>query len=197
MKKINAMGLTCPKPVILTKNELDKLNEGEVEVKVDNKIAVENLSKLAKGQGFEYSVKTISDNEFDVTIKKVAVEDNGKELTIIDNGELTLAIASNKMGGGDDKLGEILMKSYIYTVTETKPLPNTLIFYNSGVFLTCENSPVLDDLQKLSEQGVEIYSCGTCLDFYNLKDKLKVGEISNMYTIYEKLKEASRNVIIR
>ena len=169
MKKIDARGLTCPKPVILTKNELDKIDEGEVETKVDNKVAVENLSRLAKGQGFEYSVKTISDNEFDITIKKVEVENKDTNCQIMDNGDLTLAIASDKMGGGDDELGKILMKSYIYTVTETKPLPNTVIFYNSGVFLTCEDSPVLEDLERLVSEGVEIYSCGTCLDYYNLK----------------------------
>ena len=82
------------------------------------------------------------------------------------------------------------------TVSETKPLPKTILFYNSGVFLTCEDSPVIDDLIKLNEMGVEIHTCGTCLDFYNIKDKFKVGIISNMYTIYENMKEATKNVSI-
>lgn len=193
MKKIDAKGLDCPKPVILTKNELDNMEKGVVETTVDNKVAVDNLSRLAKGQGFKYAVLTISEDEFKVTIEKTEAtkkEAKGDE-------SFTLAFAADTMGGGEDELGHILMKSFMYTVTETKPLPDTILFYNSGVYLTCEGSPVLDDIEKLKNEGVEIFSCGTCLDFYNIKDKLKVGDISNMYTIYEKIKEASKNVVIR
>lgn len=93
-------------------------------------------------------------------------------------------------------LGEILMKSFIYTVTETEPLPKTIVFYNSGVYLTVKDSPVLDDIKVLAENGVEIISCGTCLDFFGLKEELAVGEISNMYTIYEAIKNAGRNMVI-
>ncbi len=93
------------------------------------------------------------------------------------------------MGGGSEELGKILMKSFMYTLTEATPFPSTLLFYNSGVYLTCEGSEVLEDLKTLEAEGVEIISCGTCLDFYNIKEKLQVGEISNMYTIYEKLKK--------
>ncbi|QQK08438.1 sulfurtransferase-like selenium metabolism protein YedF [Miniphocaeibacter halophilus] len=196
MIKIDAKGLACPKPVILTKKELDNLDSGEVETTVDNKVAVENLSRLAKGQGYEYSVVTISEDEYRVTINKSEKKDN-LTCEIMEDEDYTLVIASDTMGGGEEELGHILMKSFMYTVTETKPLPNTMIFYNSGVFLTCEGSPVLDDIEKLAKEGVEIHSCGTCLDYYNLKDKFKIGEISNMYTIYEKIKEASKNVVIR
>lgn len=196
MIKIDAKGLACPKPVILTKKELDNIDKGEVETTVDNKVAVENLSRLAKGQGYEYSVVTISEDEYKVTINKSEKKDN-LTCEIMDDEDYTLVIASDTMGGGEEELGHILMKSFMYTVTETKPLPNTIIFYNSGVFLTCEGSPVLDDIEKLAQEGVEIHSCGTCLDYYNLKDKFKIGEISNMYTIYEKIKEASKNVVIR
>lgn len=193
MKKIDAKGLDCPKPVILTKNELDNMEKGVVETTVDNKVAVDNLSRLAKGQGFKYTVLTISEDEFKVTIEKTeATKKEAKE-----DESFTLAFAADTMGGGEDELGHILMKSFMYTVTETKPLPDTILFYNSGVYLTCEGSPVLDDIEKLKNEGVEIFSCGTCLDFYNIKDKLKVGDISNMYTIYEKIKEASKNVVIR
>lgn len=193
MITVDAKGLTCPKPVILTKKELDNLESGSVETIVDNKVAVDNLARLAKGQGYKYTVVTISEDEFKVIIEK----DKSIDKENVEDEDFTLAIASKTMGGGEEELGNILMKSFIYTVTETKPLPNTLIFYNSGVYLTCEGSPVLDDLIRLKEEGVEIFSCGTCLDFYNLKDKLKIGEISNMYTIYEKIKEASKNVVIR
>ncbi len=192
MKKIDAKGLACPKPVIMTKNELDKMESGIVETTVDNKVAVNNLSRLAKGQNFKYSVVTISEDEYIVTIEK-----DGDTVEKSEEGDdLVIGISSSTMGDGDEELGKILMKSFIYTVRETEPLPKSIIFYNGGVHLTCKNSPVIDDLQELSKEGVEIFSCGTCLDFYNLKDDLAVGEISNMYTIYESLKEAKKNLVI-
>ncbi|NMR86252.1 sulfurtransferase-like selenium metabolism protein YedF, partial [Vibrio parahaemolyticus] len=77
-----------------------------------------------------------------------------------------------------------------------KPYPNTMVFFNSGVKLTVEGSEVLDDLKALEEAGVEIISCGTCLDYFNLKDKLSVGNISNMYTIYEKIRNSTNVVTI-
>lgn len=193
MKKIDAKGLECPKPVILTKNALDKIEEGIVETTVDNEIARENLKKLAKNMEMDCKVQEISDEEFIITIEK-----KKKEEKIEENEEIryTLAFSSDKMGKGDDKLGDILIKSFIYTVTETKPYPNTILFYNSGVKLTVEGSPVIDDIKSLEEKGVEIISCGTCLDFYNLKEKLGVGSISNMYTIYENLEQADKTLII-
>ena len=100
------------------------------------------------------------------------------------------------MGKGSEELGKILMKSFVYTLTEATPYPSTLVFFNSGVYLTCEGSEVLEDLRKLEAEGVEIISCGTCLDYYEIKDKLKVGEISNMYTIYEKLKNPTNTITI-
>lgn len=192
MKKIDAKGLACPKPVIMTKNELDNMESGIVETTVDNKVAVNNLSRLAKGQGFKYSTVTISEDEYVVTIEKEGNTVQKNE----DSDELVIGISSSTMGSGDEELGKILMKSFIYTVKETKPLPKTVIFYNGGVHLTCKDSPVIDDLQELAKEGVEIFSCGTCLDFYNLKDDLAVGEISNMYTIYENLKDAKKNLVI-
>ena len=100
------------------------------------------------------------------------------------------------MGSGDKTLGKILMKSFIYTVSETEPYPSTIVFYNTGVKLTIEDSEVLDDLIALEKEGVEIISCGTCLDFLEVKDKLAIGSVSNMYTIYEKLKDRESNLII-
>jgi selenium metabolism protein YedF len=109
---------------------------------------------------------------------------------------MVIAITADTMGKGNEELGKILIKSFVYTVSETPPYPKTMVFYNGGVRLTCQGSPVLDDLIRLEDKGVEIISCGTCLDFLELKDKLKVGSISNMYTIYEKLREPKNNLII-
>lgn len=192
MKKIDAKGLACPKPVILTKNALDDMEEGIVSTIVDNEIARENLRKLAKSLNMECEVEDISSEEFIVTIEKKKTEDvEGTK-----DERYTLAFSSDKMGKGDDDLGDILVKSFMYTVTETKPLPNTILFYNGGVKLTVEGSPVLEDIKKLEKEGVEIISCGTCLDFFNLKEKLGVGTISNMYTIYENLSQADKTLVI-
>ena len=99
------------------------------------------------------------------------------------------------MGRGDDELGRKLMKAFIFAVTQQDELPATMLFYNGGAKLTCEGSPVLDDLACLAEQGVEILTCGTCLEHYGIKDKLQVGEVTNMYVIVEKMEKAS--VVVR
>lgn len=184
----------CPRPVIMTKNKLDSIDEGVVTSIVDNEVAKENVSKLATSLGYEFSVRTEGEDYY-IIIKKGEVEvgPQEKKENIIDQ---TIALASNTMGKGEEKLGEILMKSFIYTISETQPYPKTIVLYNSGVRLTCEGSEVLEDLIKLENEGVEIISCGTCLDFLNIKDNLKVGSISNMYTIYEKISNAKKNMII-
>lgn len=194
--EVDARGEACPKPVIMTKKELDKMEEGILTTIVDNEIARDNVSKLANSLGLEYEVDEISDKEFHITITKGEGVVDTKESTSDDFKDLTIAFASDTMGKGSEELGRILMKSFIYTLTEVTPYPSTLLFYNGGVNLTCEGSEVLDDLKKLEKEGVEIISCGTCLDFFNIKDKLQVGEISNMYTIYEKLKNPKNTITI-
>ncbi|HOK63389.1 MAG TPA: sulfurtransferase-like selenium metabolism protein YedF [Soehngenia sp.] len=197
MKEIDARGLECPKPVILTKKELDSIKEGKVRTTVDNEVARENLIKLAKSQNADFEVEELEGGLFAVTIeKKASIEtENHKKMVEVDEN-FVIAIQSEHMGRGDEKLGEILMKSFIYTVKETKPYPKTMLFFNSGVKLTVAESEVLDDLKALENEGVEIISCGTCLDYFNLKDKLEVGSISNMYTIYEKLRNSTNVVTI-
>ena len=103
-----------------------------------------------------------------------------------------VVVSSQFAGQGDDTLGTALMKSFIYTVTEAEVLPECMIFYNGGVKLTTEGSPVLEDIQKLADAGVEVLSCGTCLNFYGLEQKLKAGQVTNMYVIVEKQQKASR-----
>lgn len=195
-KKIDARGELCPKPVIMTKKELDTLEEGIVTTIVDNEVAKENISKLAGSMGFDFKVDTIGEDEFHIRIIK---GQGGQDRDIKQVGELedmTIGIGSNIMGRDSQELGEILMKSFIYTVSETPPYPSTMIFYNEGVRLTCEGSQVLDDLMKLKKKGVEIISCGTCLDYLNINKELKIGEVSNMYTIYEMLKSPAKNILI-
>lgn len=193
---IDARGELCPKPVILTKKEFEKLTEGIIETRVDNEVAVTNLSKLAESLNSSYEVEKLGDKDFKITITKEGNNNNIVEENKDGFEDMTIAISSDTMGEGSEELGKILIKSFLYTVTETEPLPKTMVFYNGGVKLACEGSPVLEDIIELSKKGVEIVSCGTCLDFFEIKDKLKVGEISNMYTIYEKIKNPSKNIII-
>ncbi|MDO5688704.1 MAG: sulfurtransferase-like selenium metabolism protein YedF [Tissierellia bacterium] len=195
MVKIDALGIACPGPVIMTKKQLDGIEEGIVEVRVDNEVARQNLKRFAESSGFEVVDQQDDEALFTVTITKGTMDAAEEEQLPVAPG-LTVGIGSNLMGTGEEELGKVLMRSFMYTVSETEPYPETIVFFNSGVFLTTEGSDVLDDLEKLAGEGVEIISCGTCLDYYKLKDKLAIGEISNMYTIYEKLKNPGRNVII-
>ena len=108
------------------------------------------------------------------------------------NSDEVLVIASNKMGHGDDKLGEILIKSFIHVLTENETIPKTIVFYNSGVLLTSADSACLDDLKLMEKNGAEILLCGTCVDYYNIGDKISAGKISKMRTIIEKMEEAKK-----
>ena len=177
--EIDARGLACPKPVILTKKELDKTDDGIITTIVDNEVAKENVLKLAQSMGYKFQVNQSEDEEYYIYINKTKaiIDDSNVGLNLKD---LVIAFSSNTMGNGDEELGKILIKSFIFTVSETSPYPKTLVFYNGGVKLTCEDSPVLEELKKLEDLGVEIISCGTCLDFLNLKESLRVGSISNM-----------------
>lgn len=197
--QIDGRGQDCPKPVIMTKKELENIDEGTIVTIVDNKVANDNVSKLANSLGYEYESVKNSDEEYVITItkgkaKESEEDDNNLVKTRPEN--TVLVFASNLMGKGAEELGQVLIKSLMYTITETIPYPNSMIFYNSGVYLTCEGSEVLDDLKKLEEEGVEIISCGTCLDYYEINDKLGVGEISNMYTIYEKMRNSTNTINI-
>lgn len=199
MKKINALGLCCPQPLILTKKEIENSTEKEFLVMVDNETAVQNLEKFAKSSNLLFNFEKKSDKEFDVFITKTKDYSlsNPKDFCdVIDNSNVVLSISKNFMGDGSEELGKILIKGFIYTVSEYENLPKTIIFFNSGVKLTTEGSECIDDLKKLQAKGVEIVSCGTCLDYYGLKEKLLVGEVTNMYTIYETLYKSSKVISI-
>lgn len=193
-KELDCRTFACPSPVIMTKKELEKMEEGQLTVKVDNEAAKENVSRLIKTMALDFEVSDIGNEEYHITIhvdgKEMAQEGKNEKVVPTSNKQI-IGISSNTMGSGSEELGKILMKSFLYTVRETKPYPNSILFYNEGVLLTIEGSEVLEDLQFLQEQGVEIRSCGTCLDYYEIKDQLKVGNISNMYDIYETMRNGN------
>lgn len=190
-KIIDCKGLACPKPVILTKKELEAMDFGELVSIVDNDTARENLIRLAESMCCKSRVEE-KDNLFYVTITK----SESCSTPSIEKMNLVILIGSDKLGSGDEKLGTALMKSYIFALSESDMLPRTIMFLNSGVKLTTDGSDVLESLNKLKDMGVEILSCGTCLDFYSLKDKLLIGDVTNMYTIVEKMNNASNTIRI-
>jgi len=192
MHIIDCKGLKCPEPVINTKKYFDSITEGEAEIVVDNQTASENVSKLCKSLGIDFKMEE-KDSLFYIYAKKQECS-TCKPMTFDNN--LVILVSKLVLGSGDDKLGEILMKSYMFALSESDKIPKTLIFVNGGVKLTTEGSNVIESLKSLEAKGTEILSCGTCLDFYNLKDKLLVGEISNMYTIIEKMNNGSNTIVL-
>lgn len=202
-KQIDARNQACPKPVIMTKKALEAIENGEINVIVDNEVAKENVSKFANSKGYKYEVSKNDEDDFIIDIIKGKEdysidEDNNSDNICEPNifKDTTIVINSNKMGEGEEELGNILIKGFIYSLTESLPYPATILFYNNGVKLTIEGSECLEDLKILEKAGVEILSCGTCLNYYKIEDKLKVGSVTNMYTIVEKMKNATNTITI-
>lgn len=199
--QVNALGDACPIPVVKTIKALAALGgAGTIETLVDNEVAVENLKRLASEKGCGVSVEKAAEKEWRVTfdvpegLSVDAGEADDAQCLVPAKKNLVIQVSSDAMGAGSDELGRNLMKAFIFAVTQQDELPATMLFYNGGAHLTCEGSPALDDLKALAEQGVEILTCGTCLNHYGIADKLAVGEVTNMYVICQKLEQASNIV---
>lgn len=199
---VNAMGDACPMPVVKTLKALKSLDgAGVVVTSVDNATAVENLTKMAQEKNCAVEVERVSDAEWHVALSTegaVSVADATAEASPFCGAparNVVVSVYTDCMGRGDDELGRKLMKAFIFAVTQQDELPATMLFYNGGAKLTCDGSPVLDDLANLAEQGVDILTCGTCLDHYGIKENLRVGGVTNMYVIVEKMEKAS--VVVR
>lgn len=187
MIKVDAIGQVCPVPIIMTKNALKEIKEGKVEVSVDNKISLQNLEKLSQEMGYSYNTQ-ISGEVFRIVINKPK-----ENISIVESKDNTVVVIDSlHMGQGDPELGKILMKGFIYTLTEYDNLPKTILLYNEGVKFATSNSESLNDLLLLETRGVEILACGTCLNFYHLTEELKAGSITNMYTILDRQMKATR-----
>lgn len=223
--KVDALGDQCPIPVVKAKKALDHAAWGAaVEVHVDNEIAVQNLTKLARSQECECRAEKLEEKHFVVTIikKNAGQAESGKQEKIgaaaqepagssaqeeetektAESAEVScqpdardhsiVVVSSAVMGVGNDELGKVLMKGFLYGLSQLDVLPEKMLFYNGGVTLTTEGSDSLEDLKAMEAQGVQIFSCGTCLNYYGLTDKLKVGEVTNMYAIVEAMAAASK-----
>ena len=197
-KIIDCRGLACPLPVVNAKKAAEAMNPGDVlTVLVDNEIAVQNLTRFAEHKGFGVSADKRGEQEYAVimSISGETVESRDEEVACVMDSRrkgMLVVLSGNVMGTGDAKLGTSLMKAFVFALTKQDQLPDTILCYNSGAYLTCEGADTLEDLKLLESEGVTILTCGTCLDFYGLKEKLAVGGVTNMYDIVERMESAAQ-----
>ncbi len=192
-KIVDARGLDCPQPVILTKKAMDEGGgAGRLTAIVDRDVARENIKRLAQNQGYDYRVEE-KDGEYHIHMTRVL---NKEENETSGSGRISILIKSDLFGEGDEELGRVLMKGFLYTLNELETSLSSLIFMNKGIFLTLEDSPVIEHIQTLEKKGIEVLSCGTCLDYYQKTDKLAAGRITNMYSALETLAGADRTITI-
>ena len=187
-KVVDCRGLACPQPVIQSKKAMAEADE--VTTIVDNATAMSNVSRMAAREGFTVETEEKDDGLY---LHMSKTSDPSAESAVVTAstggaaGPTVVLIPNDGMGRGDDELGGILIRSFLHTLEEVEPLPDTIIFLNAGVKLTVQGSLVLEDLEALEQRGVEVLACGTCLGHFGLKDRIVVGQVSNMYSIAEAL----------
>ncbi len=194
---INARGEQCPIPVVKASQALGGMTSGTLDIHVDNDIAVQNLQRLAQQKQVTIRVEKKAADDFAVFLTvsgPVPAGDVPLSCSAPGCSNWVVAVDTACMGRGDDALGATLMKGFLYALSQLEQLPRTILFYNGGAHLTVEGSDSLEDLKAMADRGVDILTCGTCLNFYGLTERLAVGEVTNMYTIVEKLSGADRVV---
>lgn len=189
MKTIDCRGMACPAPVIAVKKALEE--QAELRVLLDEGAARENVSRFVRNRGF------LTNEEQDGAGWSIAIIPGTTPPMVSGEtpparGERVLLITSDHLGNGPEELGALLMKNFINTLLEAAEIPDRMFFMNRGVLLTTEGSDVLEALEKLTGMGVEIFSCGLCLDFFNLKTKLRAGASTNMLTTVDSLLAAAQ-----
>ena len=200
VKIVNAKGLACPQPVVLAKQAIE--SHEKVMVIVDNDTALENVKRLGTKLDCDVKVEKKNDNTYEIKLaRKVGVAGKKEDFVpscsanYAQSGPFVIVIAEDKMGRGNDELGYVLIKAFLHTVALQAEKPDVMIFYNTGVKLALKDSEVLDDLKELSAAGVEMLVCGTCLNYFEAKEKLGVGIISNMYDIAGTMSRAGRLLV--
>jgi selenium metabolism protein YedF len=194
---VDARGQLCPRPIILTKKALNDQNvKNEFILLVDNEIAKENVERFLLDNNIRFQTNEKA-GHFQIQVSKTGVPvtaDAEAYCTVAPTkekpGHTLICIKNDKMGFGNEDLGGLLLKAFVNTIKEVQPMPHTIIFYNSGVLLTTVNSALLPPLKELESLGVELLICGTCAEFYKIKDQIRVGKISNMYDIVSSLANA-------
>jgi selenium metabolism protein YedF len=201
MTTINMIGKPCPIPVVETKKALSQPGVEGVIVLVDNNIAVQNLSKMANGLGYSFSHEQKDETEYAVTILKGDAD--GKPLAVSQpetcspvSGAVVFLITGDQIGISAEEPGKNLMKTFLYSLAQLPNAPGIVLLINAGVKLACEGSEVLENLRTLAGNGTDIRSCGMCLKYYNLTEKLTVGTITNMMEIVEILTGSARVITL-
>ena len=194
--EIDARGLACPVPVLKTKDALEKEAPKEIVVFVDNEAAKQNVSRFLASKG--YSVTTEEKGD-EIRIIGILESEACMPSSFVDKEEskkkILILITSDKIGHGDDLLGEKLMQNFINTLKEMEGLWR-IVFMNNGVKLTISGSPVLDTLKKLETSGIRLFVCGTCLQHFGLLKNKEVGETTNMLDIVTSLQLADKVIHI-
>lgn len=181
MKTVDCRNMACPLPVVSVKRALEASGGKPVRVLLDDGAPRENVRRFAEARGYSLEESPLAAGF------AIVIGGEGPPDVAIEGAGGALLIASDRLGEGPEELGRLLMKNFIITLLDLDVLPNRLLFVNSGIFLTTEGSEVLEALEKLGNRGVEVLSCGVCLDFFNRKDKLRAGAVTNMFTIAESL----------
>lgn len=188
MKIVDCRNMACPVPVVTAKRALEEAAGEAVRVLVDPGAPRENVTRFAANRGYDVK-ESVAEGGFALTISGGAAQRPTTERKQRGGGTVML-VASDRMGEGPEELGRLLMKNFIITLLDLEELPDRMLFINSGAFLTTEGSEALEALDKLGNRGVEVLTCGACLDFFNRKDKLRAGVTTNMFTIAESLSQA-------
>ena len=196
---VDARNLACPQPVVLARKALLEPDAQRVRVLLSSRVSVENVRRMAKSQGWEASTEEHQGGEFEMVLSRTGAPAAAHQPAAAASPpsatpNVVVFIASDLFGTGDEPLGRVLMRAFIKTLGDLDPAPAALIFANAGVRLTTEGSDLLEDLAALAEAGMNVVSCGTCLDYYGLVDSLRVGVASNMYEIASLLVAADRVV---
>jgi len=201
MEILDCRGLNCPEPVLRTKGYLEKHPEEVFSVVVDNEASRENVLRFGRSQGCQVSVEQRGDGDFLISLTpgesdtpREHFQEADYSCALPDAGNLVYVIPSDSMGRGSSELGWALLQTYVKTIAEISLLPSHILLYNGGVKLATQEGKALEALQALEKQGVTIWICGTCLEFFKLEEERKVGSITNMYDIMNTMTTAARVV---
>ena len=194
MNKLDVRGMACPLPVVQVKRALESA-QGELHVLLDDGAPRENVKRFAQGRGYQVHEEPLEDGfAFTITGPGVTAAREAVPAPPAAAGPTVMLIGSDRMGDGAEDLGRLLMKNFIMTLLNLSELPDRIFFVNSGVLLAAEGSEVAETLNELGNRGVEVLSCGICLDFYKKKETLAAGGVTNMFTIAETMLSA-RSVV--